>query len=212
MRRPSLGSRKVRGAPRAPLAQVVTGLVYRPDSAEACYEEREDPDEIIVHVQQIPSLEEHEARMIAAPFWSIPEEGDEVVLFLPPGDTGHFEPMCLPMSMFRSRPAGLVKGDAVIVPRAGKKVRLGAAAGTQKAVLGNNLEGRLAALEQLFAQHIHTVPSSGGFSGTAITGTIPNPPHDEPGHVHDSPEPTIIAGPASTPPGGLILSDLVELA
>ncbi len=212
MRRPSIGSRRaksstLRATTKVP-AQLALGKVYRPDSQKSWFEERTSPPEIIVFIKQIPNGEELECRLLGGPFYGIPLNGDDMVVVLPPGDVGDFEPMCLPLAMFRALPPGLVAGDAVIVARTGKKVRLGAAQGTQPLALAPNVESRLTALEN----HRHYCSTGTGskpltmsaaytaaYPADTGSASISNPAHGQPFHVHDSPEPAAITDPL---PGG----------
>jgi len=215
MRRPSIGGRKARASNLAGAApvQLAMGKVYKPDSARAHFELRTDPAEIIVFVQQLPNQEEHEARFFGAPFWAIPHEGDDVVLLLPPGDVGTFEPVCFPMAFFAGAvPAGLTLGDVVLVPRGAGKVRAGAGQGTVPVALAPAVEARLTALENMRV----VCQAGGGMSSKPMLGSaayeaadpldggpepsapLANPAHGQPGHVHANPEFDTIASPAGS--------------
>jgi len=73
-------------------------------------------------------------------------------------------------------------GNITSVPGGSGKVLLGAASGTEPAVLGNKLETRLADLESKFINHVHTTAlgacTAGGATGsvasTPTTSTLPH--------------------------------------
>lgn len=113
--------------------------------------------------------------------WTIPPVGTEVIVAIP---TGEFEADAVIVGQCSSGtvPAALdedtvvlraPKGVKIIVADSGSKVSIGVDGGTfQPAVLGNDMEARLSALESKYNGHVHVLPAfSGSISGSTFTAS-----------------------------------------